>query len=251
MGVKTMYIELKDLLNNDLSMYGEERVDVLNASKRLPIILLIDISYSMADYNILIKEVIEKIYTSILNDRILANAVELSVMTYNDKIEIFEKLREIKRHEDKGRNIDIKFECVSLMGLGLKAAIELLEFRKKIYVRSKPRIRYYTPLLFIVSDGIPACFDKTITETENAAMVYSLEYIKQNVSSNRLAVFSAVLGNSDDHSLMRQLTGLNDDRHILKMEHSEDIVLFIKLIKELVSGGHPVVHSLNDFSLKQ
>jgi len=55
------------IANNDLSSYGECKVNPFNQNKRLPIILLIDTSNSMASKEPLITASIEKLYDAILN----------------------------------------------------------------------------------------------------------------------------------------------------------------------------------------
>lgn len=245
-------IAVSDLLgNSDLSKYGEKKVDEWNVNKRLPAIILVDTSGSMSNYESLLKQSVESLYTAILNDDEASQATELSVMTFNSEIEILEKMREITTQEARGRNLNFHCDGVTLTGLALKVAIGQLEARKKVYKNSKPVIKYYSPILFIVSDGKPECYDATVQAQETAAMTYSKQYIKQEVAANRLVVISVEVGNRCDHSLMVGLTGLNDDKHVTKVNNAAELANFFKVTSSIIiSSSKTGTNALNNISFK-
>lgn len=233
---------LNDLIaNNDLSSYGECKVNPFNQNKRLPIILLIDTSNSMASKEPLIKASIEKLYDAILNDRVMANSVELSIISYNSsKIQIFEELREVKFQEDKGRNIFFQFEGLPSIGLGLKVAIAQIELRKKVYKSNKPIMKYYTPIIFIIcSKGI---FSNSLDlhNYEEQAFDYCKVYIQQEVLSNRISVFAFPTDEFHDIALLQEITGLSNDSHIINLKSANSIDLCIKIISSFIFGWHKV-----------
>jgi len=237
--------------NSDLSEFGDKKVNTLNNSKRLPAIILVDTSGSMHNYENLLKKAVESLYDEILKDRAASNATELSVMTFNSDIEILEKMREIKSQESKGRNLDFHCEGVTLTGLALKVAISQLESRKKVYAQSTPKVKYYAPIIFLVSDGYPYCDNITVLKQEEAAMSYSRQYIRQEVAANRLVVISVEVGDNCDHNLMRDLTGLSDDKHVTKVSNAAELANFFKITSSIIiSSSKTGTNTLNNISFK-
>ena len=197
----------------------EKKVVKLNTWKRFPVIILVDTSDSMSNYEELLKHFVERLYDAVLKDRAASLATELAVLRFNSDIEILEKLREVKLQEARGRNLDFHCTGETLIGLALKTAIMLLEARKKIYKESIPRVKYYSPVIFLVSDGKPECSNSIIQTQENDAMNFSKEYIFKEVAEGRLVVFSVEVGEKCDHDLMRELTGLKDDKNVIKVNN--------------------------------
>jgi uncharacterized protein YegL len=237
--------------NGDTSELVDKKVDVLNQSKRIPAAVLIDTSGSMHGYEALLKKSVEQLYDEILSDRDAGNSTELAVMAYNNDVEILEKLREIKKQKSKGR--DLKFECkgVTLTGLALKTAIHQLESRKKAYAESTHITKYYAPLLFILSDGCPYCDNPKVAAQDKAALAESIKYIRQEVSTNNLVVIAVEIGNDCDHKLLQSLTGLDDDKHVIKIDHASELSHFFKLTSSvIISSSKFGTTRLNDMSIK-
>ena len=238
---------------DDLSKFGEKKVVTLNNSKRLPAVMLVDTSSSMSDYEDLLKKSVERLYDEILADNTSKNAAELAVMTFNSDIEILERMREIKKQESRGRNLNFHCEGVTLTGLALKVAISQFEDRKKAYANSTPTVKYYAPIIFLVSDGYPYCPDNnpSVLAQENAAMAYSKQYIRQEVAANRLVVISVEVGNGCDHKLMQELTGLSDDKHVTKVNDAAELANFFKITSSIIiSSSKTGTNSLNNMSFK-
>lgn len=196
----------------DFSVDIDSNIDRLNLSKRCPIVLLVDTSESMKKYENLIKESLINSYKTIFNSRTAANHVELSVITFNKEVIVQEQMREIKRHEKMGVNINIHCKDYTLLGLGLKGAIQQIEGRERVYANSLPKLKYYSPIIFLISDGRPECFDNEIKKQDEEALRLSKEYIKTEVAANRLTVVSVELGENCEHNLMRELTGRSSDQ---------------------------------------
>lgn len=231
---------LSDLIaNNDLSSYGENKVELLNQSKRLPIILLIDTSNVMTSKETLISESIEKLYGTMLLDRAASNAVELSIITFNNRVNIIEKMREIKAHENKGKNLHIHCNGTSLMGFGLKVAIAQLESRKKIYTNQRPRTKYYMPVLFIISNGkiLSDSFDE-LNKRDEEFYLFSRVYIHQQVSKNQLAVFAFPTDDNYNIKTVTELTGLDNNHHISICKNSEVISSVFRAIWGYTNHAH-------------
>lgn len=225
-------IEIR-LGSEDLSQI-EKRVNPMNQNRRLPSIVLVDTSGSMYNYENLLKKSVEELYDAILSDRRAAKSTELAVLTFNSDIEILERMREIKSQESKGKNLDFHCEGCTLTGLALKAAIMQIEGRKQVYENNVPIVKYYSPIIFLISDGKPVCNDDNVKPQELAAMEFSKEYIKREVAANRLVVISVEVGNDCDHELMMELTGLNSDKHVTKVKNASELVNFFKITSSII-----------------
>lgn len=201
----------------------EEHVVLLNQAKRHPVVALVDTSESMKKYEELLERIINDLYKFLLDDRLRATSAELAVITFNNKIEILERMREIKCQEAQGKNLNFHCHGCTLTGLALKSAIMQIEGRKKVYSRNVPKIRYYCPVLLVISDGIPKCLDDNVKEQEKEAMAFSKAYIKEMVDSGRLVVISATIGNHGDNDFMRELIGLDNDNRIVKICRDKDL----------------------------
>lgn len=229
----------------DLSQV-EKKVVKLNTSRRLPAVILVDTSGSMSNYEGLLKKSVEGLYDAILKDRAASNATELAVLSFNSDIEILEKMREIKTQEAQGRNLDFHCTGVTLTGLALKTAIMQLEARKKVYMESIPKIKYYSPIIFLVSDGKPECYNTSVQEQEDEAMRFSKEYIRKEVAANRLVVISVEVGDNCDHNLMRELTGLSNDKHVTKVNNATELANFFKVTSSIIiSSSKTGTNNLN------
>lgn len=214
----------------DLSMNIDSNVIVLNQSRRCPIVLLVDTSESMKEYENLIKASLINSYETILNSRSASKAVELSVITFNKEVIVQEQMREIKRHEEMGVNINIHCKDYTLLGLGLKGAIQQIEGRKRVYANSLPKVKYYSPIIFLISDGRPECFDNEIKKQDEEALRLSKEYIKAEVAANRLTVVSVELGENCEHNLMKELTARNSDQFIAHICDENSLAQYIKVL---------------------
>lgn len=235
----------------DLSQV-EKKVVKLNTSKRLPAVILVDTSGSMSSYESLLKHSVEGLYDAILKDRAASNATELAVLSFNSDIEILEKMREIKTQEAQGRNLDFHCTGVTLTGLALKAAIMQLEARKKVYMESTPKVKYYSPIIFLVSDGKPECYNAAVQAQENEAMKFSKDYIRREVAANRLVVISVEVGDNCDHNLMRELTGLNNDKHVTKVNNATELANFFKVTSSIIiSSSKTGTNNLNTRSFSE
>lgn len=255
-----MYKEEKFMKNNDIEgMLGsmdlsnvEKKMVTLNQSKRLPAIMLVDTSGSMGSYENLLKKSVEGLYEAILADRTASNSTELAVMTFNSDIEILERMREIKAQEAKGKNLDFHCHGCTLTGLALKNAIMQIEGRKKVYSSSVPKTRYYSPIIFLISDGKPECYDDNVKPQEKEAMDFSKAYIKREVAANNLVVISVEVGDYCDHFLMRELTGLDTDKHVTKVNNASELANFFKVTSSIIiSSSKKGTKDLNGVSFSE
>lgn len=213
----------------------EQKAVTLNVSKRLPAIMLVDTSGSMGSYEDLLKRSVEGLYEAILADRTASNSTELAVLTFNSDIEILERMREIKAQEAKGKNLDFHCHGCTLTGLALKNAIMQIEGRKKVYAKVVPKIKYYAPIIFLISDGVPECYDENVKPQEAEAMAFSKAYIKREVAANRLVVISVEVSDHCDHGANVRIRLMQQMAFFLSEADMENQIS--SLIRLLVNNG--------------
>lgn len=221
--------------NKDITQYGVKKVDERNMERRLPVIILVDTSGSMQGTESMLQQSVKDLYSTLRNDKIASSRIELAVMSFNSDLQILEPMRELKQHEAMGNNLTFKCDGCTYTGLALKMAIMHLEDRLKVFRTHMPRIRYYSPIIFLLSDGKPECYDKDVIPEENRAMNEAKAYIRKNVAERHLSVISVEIGNGCDHNLMRELTGLNDDKHVAKVSDKFQLASVFRFTSSLIS----------------
>lgn len=120
--------------------------------------------------------------------------------------------------------------------MALKNAIVQLEIRKKLYEINRPRIKYYSPMIILISDGKPGCNTGDL-QIEEESLLFSKDYIAKAVAANRLISITVEIGNDCNHNLMTELTGLSADKHVAKINNNSDLNIFLKNISYVVSYG--------------
>ena len=66
-----------------------------------------------------------------------------------------------------------------------------------------------------------------------------------------MIVISVEVGDFCDHNLMRELTGLRDDKHVMKVDNATELANFFKITSSIIiSSSKTGSHNLNevDFS---
>lgn len=220
--------------NKDITPYSVKKVVERNMERRLPVIILVDTSGSMQGTEMMLQQSVKDLYNTLCNDPVACPRVELAVMSFNSDLQILEPMRELTKHEAMGSNLAFKCEGCTYTGLALKMAIMHLEDRLKVYNEHKPRIRHYSPVIFLLSDGRPECYDDAVISEEYQAMSEARGYIKKNVAERHLSVIAVEIGNACDHSLMRDLTGLKDDKHVVKVTDKFQLASVFKFTSTLV-----------------
>ena len=175
---------------------------------------------------------------------------ELAILSFNSEIKVLERMREIMVQEAQGKNLD--FHCHGCTGLVLKNAIMQIEGRKKAYSSNVPKIRYYSPIIFLISDGVPECYDDNVKKQEDEAMAFSKAYIKREVAANNLVVISVEVSDHCDPALMRELTGLNTDKHVTKVSNASELANFFKVTSSIIiSSSKKGTKDLNGVSFSE
>lgn len=118
--------------------------------------------------------------------------------------------------------------------LALNAAIQQLEERIKTYTQNIPKVRYYVPIIFIISHGKSEYPNDNTGKQEEEALVSAKAFIKKKVSENRLGIISGAIGNCCNLSLMRELTGIDTDNRLIKIDTEISLNKFLDYTKVII-----------------
>lgn len=232
----------------DLSVFGENTADPINQSRRLPVMFLVDTSASMYLYEELLQNSVAELFQAILTDEEASAAVELGITRFDSDITTLCPIREIYRHETQGRDLDFTTTGQTLMGSALQAALDDLDERVLMYRASTPSKRYYSPILFLLTDGTPFC-PYNIKDKEDETMEIVKERIRQRVSQNELVVVCIEIGDDCDRNLLTELTGLDDDRHVYKVNDATELSNFFTTASRIVISASQIgTNQLNTVS---
>ena len=242
--------DIQAISRGNLFSLANKSVNTINTDKRLPALILTDTSGSMEPHEALLKRSVEDLYDKLLDDDRSRSAAELAVMTFNSDIEILESMREIALQESRGRNLNFRCAGPTLTGLAVKAALLHIKDRINTYKSQVPKIKYYPPIMFILSDGRPYCSDPSIKAQDDEALKESLSIIANEVASNNLVVVAVEIGDHCNHDLMRRLTGLNDDRHVMKVNDGTELKKFFEITSSIIiKSSRSGTKKYNDMSV--
>lgn len=90
--------------NRDITPFSVKKVDEGNMERRLPVIILVDTSGSMQGTEAMLQQSVKDLYSHLCNHPVASKCVELAVMRFNSDLEILEPMRELEKHEAKGRD---------------------------------------------------------------------------------------------------------------------------------------------------
>ena len=188
-------------------------VDGTEIQKRCPALILVDCSGSMKSSKKILQDSVQTLYRQIKKDPVSERAVEIGIMSFNDKVTIHRNIQEIYKQDDNGSKIDFVCENETLTGIAVKEALRRIDKRQKDY--GKHGIRSYAPVLMIISDGAPFVSDPDDRRAEEEARYEVYNQIHELVSQNKLIVLCVEVGRLCNHEIMQELTGTdNPDRVI-------------------------------------
>jgi uncharacterized protein YegL len=175
----------------------EELVE--NPTARIPICLVLDVSYSMAGDPI--KELergVETFFYAIREDEVAQYSAEISIVTFGGTVEKELDFFSIQRQEPPS----LSAHGSTPMGAGVSLALELLESRKSEYQNAG--IDYYQPWMVLMTDGHPT------DDISNA-----VSQVEQLVEQKKLTVFPIAIG---DDVGMEDLARLGGGRKALRLK---------------------------------
>lgn len=259
-------------VNSIVGKNVKKNLDMDSKANRAPALLLIDTSSSMEEYCELLNAAVVKMIESVSVHPAAGNLVDLEVMTFNSQEQMQVKIpsQELYQLVDKDKKLKknhreaLMFTCkgATPTGYALKAALDdLLERYQDLKdFKKSPKM----PILFVMSDGLPE-ISASMKEEHDKILGEQLARIKELVSANKLSVVAVEVGNICDpnasywhkeqhpqmHKLMRDITGLNDDRHVRQARDAEQLAQFFVFTSSLLIGSSTGKLELNKMDFRQ
>lgn len=132
-----------------------------NMEQKLPCILVLDTSGSMDGRIEELKQGLRDMQSSILDDEIASDRVELAIVEFNDSAQVLSTFKMID-----------EFTIPSFVAGGLtnyvasiNEAIRIIDDRKAYYKRTNQN--YYRPYIILITDGAPTNSDEELVQLNN------------------------------------------------------------------------------------
>ena len=171
-----------------------------NPSNRVPVVLCLDASGSMADAPM--RELnggIHSFIESVKSDEIASSAVELCVVVFSDDAKVAADFRELTHFQFEGLSAA---GGTTDLGAGVNLALDLLEQRKSDL--KDAGVEYYQPWMVLMTDGAPT----TNTHFQAADRTNRL------LADKKLVVFSIGIGDKADMDVLAMFSGKNKPKRL-------------------------------------
>lgn len=174
---------------NELTLRPDDLIE--NPTARVPVILCLDISYSMKGDPI--KELadgVKRFYEAVFDDEIARYAAEIGVVTFgHGGVRLAADLGPVEREP----RLEIQAGGRTPMGEAVCEALDMLEARKRQY--QKAGVDYYQPWLVLMTDSMPN------DDTREA-----IRRISDMVREQKLTVFPIGIGPHARMDILRQFS---------------------------------------------
>lgn len=186
-------------------------------AKRLPVILLLDVSISMSG------EKIEKLYDAVVtmvntfvDEQIKETIIDVSVITFGEEILLHTPYTSVVDLQKKGIS---KFRTSgnTPLGVALTMAKDMVEDKD-----TTPSKIYTTPSVVLVSDGKP-----------NDSWEEPLDKFINDGRTSRSQRFAVAIGNDVDRKMLEKFTG--DPAFVFMADGAKDIAACLKKITMSIS----------------
>jgi uncharacterized protein YegL len=169
-----------------------------NPTPRLPVALLLDTSGSMTVDNKIQKlnDRVELFFNSILEDEVTRYSVELSIITFGDKVNTVLNFGKAEGQiEEFKKNMPLTVKSINdgtPMGEAVERAVALLNAAKAEY---KGIVEYFQPWLVLMTDGKP-------TDNVDKAVALTTEL----VNMGKLTLFPVAIGSGANIDVLQRLS---------------------------------------------
>ncbi len=184
-----------DDFNQDIEFEKEVVDEALldNPEPRCPVVLLLDVSYSMGGNPInQLNEGVQALYAALRDDDLASVRVDLSVVTFGANVSVIQDFATVS----ESKAPELKVNGMTPMGEGIATALKNIENRKAEY--RDAGISYYRPWLFVITDGQP-----TDDIREASSML-------QSSISNKKVIFFGIGVEHANLDVLRNISGSPD-----------------------------------------
>jgi uncharacterized protein YegL len=186
---------------------------MMNLHPRLPCVLLLDSSGSMAGQPIEdLNKAISAFIRALTKDDMASRRTDLAIISFGSEIRV---LQDFTR-PDEVQRLELEASGVTMMGQAIETALGMVTRRRSVYRAAG--VPYYRPWIILITDGSPTDF------WEGAA-----QKVRQGVAEKKFAFFAVAVENADMEILARiappnspphRLRGLNFDQLFLWLSSS-------------------------------
>jgi uncharacterized protein YegL len=163
-----------------------------NPTPRTPVILCLDVSFSMAGEKIKnLNKGIRDLYASIANDQYARMSADIAIVTFETEVRLIEDFSTIESKTPP----TLQAKNGTALGHGLEMAVNHANARKDAY--KMHGTDYHQPMIFLMTDGKPGDMGKV---REVLPIIHALEREK------KLTVFPIGIGSDLDEALMRTIS---------------------------------------------
>lgn len=202
-----------------ISSYGrsEDGVSNIRSVEALPGCVLLNRLAKLTD-------ILCKMINDLKRQRDIADSVAICITTfsrYADVIQDFQDLRNISETYI-GRNLQLGTDSTN-MAKGLEFAER--EIRNQQNILDKAQIDTYTPMLVVMSDGLP---------TDGIEAERKRESIRKQSDDGRINVIPVFIGGNNDHASQRFLKGMNHDEILYTMSTDSEYDRVFAIVRNAI-----------------
>lgn len=207
-------------MSEDYILRQEELVE--NPTARIPICLVLDVSFSMGGAPIAeLESGVEMFFDAIRNDEVAQYAAEICIVTFGGVAKKELDFAAISRQISPSLSVNGD----TPMGAGVTLALDLLEARKTEYRNAG--VDYFQPWMVLMTDGQPTD-DISVAESRVRALV----------NSKKLTVFPIGIGSGANLNELSRLSGGRPPLR-LKSLNFKDFFLWLSRSVSSVSQSTP------------
>lgn len=193
-----------------------------NPEPRCPVVLLLDISGSMADKPIQeLNDGIVDFKDSVSSDRIASLRVDVAIITFGSDVELVQDFVTIDQFEPPV----LKANGLTYMGKAINTALDLLDKRKEDYRDNG--IQYYRPWVVLITDGAPS------DPWQNAA-----QQVKDGENSKKFSFFTVGVKGAD-MNILSQIAPQNRPPLMLTGLNFKELFLWLSASMSMVAASQP------------
>lgn len=165
-----------------------------NPTPRVPVVLCIDTSGSMAGAPILeLVDGVNQFYDAINDDDDAHDAAEVAIVEFNSGSKLIQEFASVDRVQ---RISSIQATGGTSMGEGVNLALDTLDARKRVY--SDNGVLYYQPWLLLMTDGAP---NGSAAELERA-----VQRVTELIGNKKLTIFPIGIGSNADMNVLARFS---------------------------------------------
>lgn len=198
--------------------YGEHNKPIINPGEaHLPVVLLVDTSYSMERVKEKIRQALIDFGEAIKDDERAVGTAEIMIITFDSEARVIEPFGSAYDYEVP----EIKCYGMTAMHSAVDLALKEIEARKKQYGQD---INYYRPWLYLITDGKP-------NDEDNGAF----ERLLQAQTDKHCIFFPIALGDTAD---LKLLGTLREDHLVFKASKEDFAKAFEWLSNSIITASN-------------